>query len=251
MAEGKFNAEAAWNDALALLRANREVAGAIAGIFLFLPTLCFNMLGTPMNMDALMDPARRLATIDAYLQANWLWLLVMSLSSWIAALAIFVHVTDANHPTVGEALVIGLRLLPFYFIAQLLSGLAIFAGANLLLLPGLYLMIRWAPLATVVAAERITNPIDALRRAWRLTKGHSLRFGLFIIFIFVMTYILQAIFTVLLSLPLLLLPHAYGAPATVVMSTFAQSVATLFLLFVLLASYRQLVALQPISGKPA
>lgn len=248
MSEGKFNAEAAWNDALVLLRANREVSGAIAGIFLFLPTLSFGLLGTPMDMAALADPARRLAAVSAFLQANWAWLLAVSLTSWIGALAIFVHVTDTARPTVGDALTTALRLLPFYFLAQLLSGIAIFAGVNLLILPGLYLMIRWAPLATVVGAERIASPVDSLRRSWRLTKGHSLRFGIFIFFVFVMTYLLQAIFGILLGLPLLLLPAAISGPAAVVVSAFTQSAATLFLLFILLASYRQLVALQRLSS---
>lgn len=266
MTEARFKADATWNDAIALVRANREIAGAIAGIFLFLPMFAFGLLGTPLDMVAMSkeDPLARVAGMGAFLRANWAWLALVPLCSWLAALAINVHVSDTARPTVKDALTTALRLLPFYILAQLLSMIAIFLAVNLIMLPsaflpqivsGIFAMlaiaftlvlgIGWAQLGAVIAVERVTNPLSALGRSWQLTKGHKLRFGMFIVFVAVMTFILQYLFAILFSLPLLLLPPEIKLPAMTMVAAFTQSTATIFLLFVLLASYRQLVALQP------
>lgn len=266
MTEARFKADATWNDAIALVRANREIAGAIAGIFLFLPMFAFGLLGTPLDMVAMSkeNPLVRVAAMGAFLRANWGWIVFVPLCSWLAALAINVHVSDTARPTVKDALVTALRLLPFYVLAQLLSMVAIFFIANVIMLPSAFLpqilsgifamlaigctmmmAIAWAPLGAVIAVERLTNPVAALRRSWQLTKGHKARFGVFIVFVAVMTFILQYLFAILFSLPLLLLPPEIKLPAMTMVAAFMQSTATIFLLFVLLASYRQLVALQP------
>ncbi|MEM8725550.1 MAG: hypothetical protein AAGE86_08515, partial [Pseudomonadota bacterium] len=52
---------------------------------------------------------------------------------------------------------------------SLISGVAILFGLALLILPGLYLMIRWLPAAGFVLAEG-RYPTDALANSWSATK---------------------------------------------------------------------------------
>jgi hypothetical protein len=56
------------------------------------------------------------------------------------------------------------------FGANILSGLAIFGGLLLLIAPGFFLMVAWAPLTPVVVIERL-GVTASLGRAWNLTKG--------------------------------------------------------------------------------
>jgi hypothetical protein len=68
----------------------------------------------------------------------------------------------------------GLRVLPVVAAASIVAGLGISAGFLALILPGVYLMLRWGVVAQVAAAEP-GNWTDALSRSARLTDrryGH-------------------------------------------------------------------------------
>lgn len=67
----------------------------------------------------------------------------------------------------------GLRVLPVVAAASIVSGLGIAVGFVFLVIPGLYLMLRWAVVAQVAAAEP-GGWTDALARGSRLTAD---RFG--------------------------------------------------------------------------
>lgn len=60
-----------------------------------------------------------------------------------------------------------------YFGISLLSGLAIFVGLLLVVLPGLLLLIRWAP-AFGYGLAKAESSTDALGQAWRATGPHWL-----------------------------------------------------------------------------
>ena len=66
-------------------------------------------------------------------------------------------------PSGGFAIYLGLSIV---------SGIALFVGFVLLLLPGLVLLVRWAPAYAIALVEGV-GATSALQRAWHMTKGHG------------------------------------------------------------------------------
>lgn len=98
-------------------------------------------------------------------------------------------------PNFGECLQTGLRsFLPIIGIA-VLSGLGIWAGSILFLIPGLILWVMWS-VATPALIEEGTGVVESLGRSRALTKGSRWQiFGILIAMI-VIGYIVQLLFGV-------------------------------------------------------
>lgn len=71
---------------------------------------------------------------------------------------------------ISRALRAGLHSWPALWWTYLISGLAIFGGLLLLILPGLYLMARLSLIGPIVVGERISGGA-AMRRSFELTQG--------------------------------------------------------------------------------
>ena len=167
----KFSYTAAWEDLIALLRAHATLIAALAGVFIFLPALLVgHFLPQPVPAD---DIQRYILLLREYISANWPWLLLQGLLNMLGSLAILMLVFARKGTTVAAAIAAAAALLPFYFIASLLSTVMIAIGLALLIVPGLYLIGRLAPLAPVMVAENRRNPIDAIRRSFEVTKGRG------------------------------------------------------------------------------
>jgi hypothetical protein len=98
-----------------------------------------------------------------------------------------------EHPSVGQALRDGIRVLPFVSVAVLLYTLACVLGFIALVVPGVWLAVAlyFAAQAAVVDDAR---GLDALRRSWNLVKDNWWRtFGILIVL---------GILSALLALPL-------------------------------------------------
>lgn len=107
-----------------------------------------------------------------YWLAHWAWLLLcilVGMAGTLAFLRALLAAAGGVRDTVGTAAV----LLPTYLAASLIAFVLVLAGLLLLIVPGLYLMARLAPLASVVAAERRFDPLDAVLRTFDLTRGHA------------------------------------------------------------------------------
>lgn len=73
------------------------------------------------------------------------------------------------------------RVLPVVAAAQIVAGLGIGIGFIAFVIPGIWLLIRWAVVAQVAAIEH-PDWMGALRRGAQLTRGHYLHiFGLIIV----------------------------------------------------------------------
>jgi hypothetical protein len=73
------------------------------------------------------------------------------------------------------------RVLPVVAAAQIVAGLGIGIGFIAFVIPGIWLLIRWAVVAQVAALEH-PDWIGALRRGAQLTRGHYLHiFGLILV----------------------------------------------------------------------
>ena len=211
----KLDLSAAWDGAMKMLAANREMVLVLAGVFFFVPYLAFSLFlpdpmaqagaaGAEPDMDAMS------AQIVAFYAEYWWALLLLALIQAVGSIALLAILGDRDRPTVGDAMGRGLRFLPTQIGAQILTGFAILApptigvalGAaigsegvagllGLLMVPvTLYLLVKFSMSSPAIAIERIMNPITALGRSWRLTKGNSFRLFLFYL-------LLVAAFTVL------------------------------------------------------
>lgn len=72
--------------------------------------------------------------------------------------------------SVGEVLLDGLRRFGAVFVAVLLAGLATIGGFILLVIPGIYLMVRLAFAGQAAAVDR-AGPVAAFRESMRITRG--------------------------------------------------------------------------------
>jgi hypothetical protein len=94
---------------------------------------------------------------------------------WLAgALVEAVHdVRDGRiDTTIGELFERVRPRLPALIAAGVLAGLGILVGLILFIIPGLYLLTRWALIAPVVVLEK-RSAGEAFTRSWELVKGHA------------------------------------------------------------------------------
>lgn len=196
----KFDSMRAWQEAVAMIRANREVVAVLAGVFFFLPLFAVGLMITPLPVPpAGAQPEAILKLITGWLGENKWWLLGVTLAYDLGALAILSLLRGASRPTVGEAIGYGLggvvpqiaaRLLVVMALAALFLAMAALTGliglvaaANVLALIffgfSIYVMIRTCLVSPLIGAEGLRSPLHVLRRSWALTKGNAGGIGLF------------------------------------------------------------------------
>lgn len=210
----KLDMGRAWNDAVAMLSANRQVVAVVAGVFFLLPNLAMSLFAPPAPGGATPPPgvqpdpdqvmAQLSSELGVWFQDVWWMFLLVGLFQAVGTIGLLALLTDRSRPTVGEALGFGLRALPTYIATQLIivfgyvalamvfvvlaQASPVVAGiAGLMLLVGLvYAMIKLILVTPVIGIEHEMNPLTALKRSWRLTKGNSLRiFGFLMLLVVV------------------------------------------------------------------
>ena len=88
---------------------------------------------------------------------------------------------------IGAAIGDGLRYFFPLFIVALLVGLGVGVGLILLIVPGLFLMVRWAVSAPAVVVER-EGPTHSIGRSAELTRGYRWAVFGFVLLYFVFAY---------------------------------------------------------------
>ncbi len=167
-----FSYNAVWDDTGRLLRAHGALLAAIAGVFVFLPTLLVGHFLPPPEMPDGMELREHFRIFFDYLKQNSLWLVLQSFLI-MAGSAAMLRLALAPRVTVAGAIRFGLVLLPAYSILSVMTNLMVIAGLLLLIVPGLYLWGRVLPAAPAMVAEERRNPIDALKRGFALSAGHG------------------------------------------------------------------------------
>jgi hypothetical protein len=91
-----------------------------------------------------------------------------------ATIHLLQRLADGERPHAGRSIQAGLDVFAPVFIAVLLAGLGTAVGLALLILPGIYVAVRWyfVPQSVVIDGARTA---EALRGSWRLTDGFWLR----------------------------------------------------------------------------
>lgn len=266
----KFDMGAAWNEAVRLLAANRQVLLIVAGVFFFLPYVGF-MLVFSNEMTALEasqasnpDPRVMGETMMGLYGQFWWLLLIMVVLQTIGVLGLLALLSDRSRPTVGEALGIGARLLLPYIGAQLLMSciygllflLPIAVGVGVSVATGVllglvavvafaYLFTKFLMVPPVIAIERVVNPLSALGRSWRLTKGNSIRLFLFVLLLFVAVLVVGGVIGMVVGLVLALAGPEVAQVGNALVSGLINAVFYTIFLAVLAAVHRQLAGSAP------
>ena len=219
----KLDLSAAWDGAMKMLAANREMVLVLAGVFFLVPYLAYALFlpepaATAGGPEADFDAAS--AEILAFYSQYWWALLLLVLVQAVGSIAVLAVLGDSERPTVGDAMGRGVRLLPTQIAAQILSGFAAIAPFILLVGIGaatgstaaatvlgalgvpiaIYLIVKFSMNSPAIAIERILNPLEALRRSWRLTKGNSIRLLAFFVLLLVAFVIISSILSLVIGL---------------------------------------------------
>lgn len=238
----KFDMGAAWDDSLVLLRSHSALTGAIAAVFLFLPTLAVSWFG-----PAPIEPATG-ATFDQIVQAmranfrqELPYQLLIALVAAVGGVGILRLWLARTGTSVSDALGFALKMLPTMIAVQILTGLAMGIGFILLVVPGLYLIGRLALVSAVVADRNVANPLTAIGDSWALTKENGWRifFFLFLVglVIVIVTLILGGVVGAIFGIE-----EGIGLILTGLIEATLAAVGGLVSLAITAATYRQLAA---------
>ena len=216
----KFDMSEAWNEATAMIAANREVMLIIAGIFFFLPTLALSFALADVQQVAMTeDPqAMEQALLNFYGSAGWMLALAF-LVQIVGYLALLALLRDARKPTVAEAIKIGLiGVLPAVGVYLLISfamgivlgliiGLAAASGSMAVVtvvsfiaaVVAVYFFVKTALVPPVIAIDKIYNPLKVLARSWHLTKGNTGRIAIFLALIVIVYFVISLLIGMVIS----------------------------------------------------
>jgi hypothetical protein len=274
MANRKLDMGRAWTEATGLIGSNRDTIGALAGLFFFLPSFAAALFApeminppepAPVNADPQVAMQAMIDQMGAFYADNWLLFLGVTIAGFVGSMSMLALLSDRGNPTVGEALGKGLKSIPSYIAAQLLSAMAAglviglplgliaaFAPPALTLVAGLvlvvlavYVFVKFALIAPVIAIDEERNPIAAIARSWRLTKGNSLRILAFFALLFVTIVIIGALVQGILVLILSAFGGAVASIGTGLVSALINTAITVIFLVVLAAIHRQLAGASP------
>lgn len=266
----KFDMSAAWTEATRMLSANRQVLFVVGGVFFFLPSLAYALVfnGQMAGIEAAQasdpDPEAMFQATLGVFRDYWWILVVTTIIQWFGTLGLLVLLTDRTRPTVGEALRTGAALLLPYLGAQLLVSFLIglllllpfataaSAGMGAAVLVGLvalvalvYLFTKFLLVSPVIAVERVRNPIAALGRSWRLSKGNSLRLFLFVFLLGVAFLVVASVASMIAGLLFALAGGDVALVGDAIVSGVVNALFGVLFVAVLAAVHRQLAGTAP------
>lgn len=230
-----------WNDAMALLKSHNETAIAVAGVFILLPLIMFGYMLPSEQVTPGATGEAALKQLMDMLSALAPWLIGLTILSLIGTLTVFHMILDADTPSVAEGLIRSSQSFFTVLLARIIASLVIVIGTFLLIVPGIYFSIKFSQIETVVVAEKIRNPLEALSRSWAVTKGNSIQIFGFLLIIGIVFILGYFVISVILGIGLTLaLSAAMAQFVIMVISSILQTVLSLLMVFVYAAIYRQL-----------
>ena len=258
----KLDINLAWQQASAAVAANREVLAGLAGVFILLPRIAFELFAAPApQARAGMDFDAMAQALQAYYASVGPWLLAVTLVETTGTLALLTLFSDRARPTVGQAIRRGALCVIPYLAAQLLFvlglglvastalGLAAMSGSKQLtgvvlgtiLFWAIYAEVRLVVLAPAIVVDRARGPLAAIGRSWRLSRGNAGRiFGLLLLFLVLMLVAMMAVSGVVGSLGALVGGSNAARLAVAVVVSLVSSGFTVYLVAVIAAIHRQL-----------
>ena len=235
----RFDGNQAWNEAMRLVSANREVLLVMAGVFVFLPAVAMAFFTGPQQAEMITtfmnamkhgaadfkDPAfmAKMQAMNAANASLMPYTLLLMLASVVGKLGMMALLTDHRRPTVGEALMIGVKSLPTliavavllfigYLVFIIAAGLAIGLPAAMLgmisqVLVGVFAVVAVIALMAAIAVivtrlsmiypvtiiEGESNPIEVIKGSWRMVKGNTRRLFLFFLLLLVAYFVVMSV----------------------------------------------------------
>jgi len=261
----KFDSSRAWSQASQAVSANREVVIALAGVFFLLPQLVFSIFMPPPETGAGMSEAQMMAAVKTYYMSIVPFIVPMALFQALGTLSLLCLLDSDRRPTVGEAIRAGLKGVVPYLVVQILTGMVlaliamvlvgvlgavggtigIVIGFALVLLAAIVIAVRLSIAAPVIAVESTFNPIAAMVRSWKLTKGSTARLLGFYVLLLVAMLVLM-IFANVLTMPIALLAPAEVARfAAAAIEALMASIMGLYFVAVVAQVHNQLAEAEP------
>jgi len=246
----KINYMQCWNGAMAILRAHKEAILAIAGVFLFLPTLLMaQFVGQPV-LDGSEDMSAIIANYTSFTQENLWPILLSNILMSFGGFALYVVICASPGATVGESLGIAFRFFLFFLIANILAGLATGIGLMLLIIPGLYVASRLSLIPVIVADRQERNPVEALKQSWAATKDNGFAILLLILMIALIGSIFLAVVQMLTGVAVGLATGGQGWPLiTNIVATLLNTALAVILTAIIASIYRELTGKQTDVGE--
>ena len=240
----KISYDAVWADLVSMARTNASVLSVLAGVFLLLPNFAQLLFAPPPEFEHF--DLNAVKAMNDYIRENIVVLILCNLPVWLGSAAILALLLDPRRLTVGEALTGSLALLISVILLNWITQFAIYGGFVLLILPGIYLVGRLAAAAPAQMAERLRNPITALKRSLELTRGNGWRIAGLVLLIAVVATIFTAAINFVLGIVVTLLVPASALPASAALLRSVLGAATALLILLLGAAiYRQLAPANP------
>ena len=268
----KLDLNAAWDQAVRLIAANREVMLVLGGVFFFLPYVLFLLLVPMPDFATVAGPsgensAALRAAVEGFLADYWWAILLLSLVQTAGAIAVMAVAGDPARPTVRAAMrragaylltavavqvLTSLAITLILFLALLLGALTrsqtVIATLSVFSLPVIgWLLTRLSLSGAAVAIEQVANPLAALRRSWRLTAGNGLRLIAFYVLLFLAFFVISQVVGllvgVLVALPGAEVAHVLGA----LLSGLIYAIMILIGYAVLASVHRQLARAERVS----
>ncbi|HYI49817.1 MAG TPA: hypothetical protein VEX35_15270 [Allosphingosinicella sp.] len=237
-----FSYNAVWDDTGRLLRAHGALLAAIAGVFVFLPTLLVGHFFPPPEAPEGMELREYVRIFFDHLKDNSLWLVLESFVI-MAGSAAMLRLALGPRVTVAGAIRFGLVLLPAYSILSVMTNFMVLAGMLLLIVPGLYLWGRVLPAAPAMVAEERRNPIDALKRGFALSAGRGWAILGLLLLVMIPGAILAWVIEKLAGIGLILAAgQELGKMLTAIVYCALNAVLTIVLVMLSAAIYRALAA---------
>lgn len=230
-----------WNDAMAMLSNNKEAVAAIAGVFIFLPSMMWAyFIGEP-PIEGITDPQQVQAAQLAFLVDNSFSLALSNLVAGFGSLSLYVLLAPNRRETVGDVLKAALGLFLFFLLANIIVAFGLLFGFLLFIVPGLYLLGRFSLVPMVIADQEERNPIEAVKKNWELTKGNGWSILLFLAMIILVGGITVLVAGLVVGLIVGLASGGAGWPFFENLFTSALgAVFQVILIAVIAAMYRQL-----------
>jgi hypothetical protein len=235
-----FDMNRAWDEAVRMLKANRELVLILAGLFFFLPVFAVGIF-VPETLTGpdFTTAADRMQVMADYYNRNSGWLLliqVVQALGMLSVLALFAR----RRLTVAQAIAAGAAALVPLLMAQLF-----------LLLLALFVTARVVPLMPLLVADRRFNPFGALVDSWRMTAGKGWRILAFLILIGIAVLVVSMLLRGVIGLLTALISNVEAANliASALSGLFSAFWLTL-IMAVLMAIYRQLTASSSAAGVP-
>ena len=260
----KLDINRAWTDAINLIQTNLSVVAVVAGVFFFLPYLAFvlfmpdvSAMGIESNPQ---DPTAAFKRVMALYADIWWMVALLTIAQTIGTLALLALLRAGNRPTVGQAIAIGaigfltsiaatiIFYIGFSVVAGLILGAAAAVGVTALtvilgiaiFVAFVYIAIKLSLLAPVIAIEKVYNPLAAMMRSWRLTKGNSLRIFAFLALLIIAVVVVSMVLGLIVGLVFGLAGGEVARIGGGLFNSVLNAVYVVLMLGVLAAIHRQL-----------